>query len=1822
MPKVSVILTSFNHGRFVAEAIDSVLRQSFADFELIIWDDASSDDSWEVIGRHSDPRIKAFRNDVPMRAIAGVNRAIAEVAKGAYVALHHSDDVWEQDKLRRQVEFLDAHPRVGAVFSDALAIDESGQPVVDQQHFYSSIFRQDNRSRFEWLNHFFRRGNALCHPSVLIRKRCYDEVGLYRYGFAQVGDLDMWMRLCFKYDIHVLPEKLVRFRVLESERNTSGSRPDTRVRWITESFLLLRNYLRIRTYREMVAIFPEAAQYYRRQGFEPHFVLAMIALAEHPFHFTKLFGLELLYGLMADEAKARRIKALYGFDYRNLIELAAKHDVFSHEHASALQGSIAERDGRIAELTHAVAEREREGGELRQSLSAREADIAHMHEAVAERDAEIAGLRTAVSKREADLSRMHDAISDRDTMIAGLNRVVSVRDSRISEMAEAVSERDRRLGELARTVLARDDELRRLQADIVELERKLAKSDELVADRERKLEALGLVIAEKSAAIAVLEESIRHREAQVRENRDVLAQLTERSAQLQRDLSARESDLHHMHGAVAARDSQLAELSAHLAQRDERIKNLENAQAALEAGLADLSARLTNPEDTRIARAVRAIRGGPSRGWNYLRALRWRSKLADCPFMDGEWYLANNPDIANKGRDPVVHYLASGWREGREPGPAFDGKYYLSRYPDVEASGMPPLLHFWLHGRNEGRHPTRETEAQHRKHQRWHRRLLRCPLFDSSWYLRTYPDVADSGSDPAWHYVVHGWRQDRQPGPEFDVHYYRRRYPDLAHHDGPLLLHFWRHGRFEGRCANASLDFEAIQAEARIDGIAPGTTLELDVSGLEGRDAPYMSVIIPTYNRIQRLPGIIECWRKVAASTRFAFEIIFSDDGSSDGSVEYLESVEGLPLRVLRNEHGGPSRARNAAIRAATGERLFIIGDDIYPDLDILNAHAALAQRLGRKVATLGVVDWHEDLHVNHLMHHITEIGFEQFSYSLLRNDAFTDFRHFYTCNVCLDRELVLEERVIFDETFDRAAFEDVELFYRLSLRGMKLFYTTRARGVHYHPYQVEGFSRRQSGAGQMAVVFARLHPAVDRVIGVSALAWRARKGRRLGVSEATWHDRAKALMRRCDRYEAVVSAVPIEASLGIRRRLSAIYSRLFRAMYEHGILQRLSKCANPLAVAMSGHFDSDWDRYWAAIDQRGDPEGDWPAAECLDLAMAVDSGGGSGDLYTSRQRAILEELACIPPLEFSTMPPMQGDTARFEAAHAGLIVERSDPSRAKAIAEFRRAFPGKGSVFERSPDGGLARIRDDGSAANPVPAADLEVAAFHWPTSAASMLPPDHLLGAYMALVENGVGLAVVSNSLTEGPAVTTGALRDHLVFSRQMADAVMRNAIMSVPFSGKVLRLLPASGPAAENSLEALLGAPIEWKGDGAFESRAAGPSMPNRYLPDYLPRRAKVRPVVLVLPIFLAVGGVERNAVEIMRRLNHHFDFVVVTMERLRPEQGSLAGQAIEVASAVIEMPEIAGQPDYLRILYRLRQAYKPDLVWVCNGSPWFCDHATEIRRLFAQIPIVDQEAYDTHQGWIARYGEPGIRSFDYFVAINRKIERRFLEDFGIPPERTRLIYSAIDAKRIREFKSGTRDGISIRKRFAIPEGRQVFTFVARLTDQKRPLLFLEIAKRRVNRGDECFVLVGDGELASEAEAFIERNALHNVVRIPYVANTLELHELSQGIIFTSAYEGLPIAMLEALAMGVPVFATDTGDIGDILRHYGSGSVVPVDSTPDALEQAFGQWVACRNAYAASARRAEEAVLERFSSESIAGLYADLWTTAIGRYARAAA
>jgi glycosyltransferase involved in cell wall biosynthesis len=356
-----------------------------------------------------------------------------------------------------------------------------------------------------------------------------------------------------------------------------------------------------------------------------------------------------------------------------------------------------------------------------------------------------------------------------------------------------------------------------------------------------------------------------------------------------------------------------------------------------------------------------------------------------------------------------------------------------------------------------------------------------------------------------------------------------------------------------------------------------------------------------------------------------------------------------------------------------------------------------------------------------------------------------------------------------------------------------------------------------------------------------------------------------------------------------------------------------------------------------------------------------------------------------------------------------------------------------------------------------------------------------------------------------------------------------------------------------------------------------------------------------------------------VEVIRALADRYDFVVVTTERLAKHQGSLHFQLDELKIQTLDLAEISNSTHHVALLETLSRAYPSDVVWICNGSPWLADNSEEVRRIFSHTPIVDQQVYDTDRGWINRYSDRGIQSFDRFIAINQRIKEKMLGQIRIPAQRVDLIYHAINSKTLRESRSVAGASDALRLEFEIPGNGYCFGFIGRLADQKRPLDFLSLAKESAGRGsDDHFLLVGSGDLSAECSNFITEHSLQNVTCIPFYDPIGQLINMIDGLIITSEYEGLPIVLLETLSLGKPVLATDVGDIRLVLEEYNSGKIIPVVGEFDSLWGAFAEWRSDLVRYRVHAERYTEAVLERFSSEAVGAQYNHSWVAGINEYA----
>ena len=207
-PKVSVIIPAYNAMRFLPQTVESVLEQTFQDFEVLIVDDGSKDDTAIWAAAHDDPRVKLV-SQPNGGAAAARNTGIANAA-GEYVAFLDADDLWQATKLAKQVARLEADPNVGLADTWISYIDGDGEPMgkVMTQQLEGDVWAQ-----------MVEYNLVRCGSTPLVRRRCFQEVGAFDESFRFSEDWEMWIRITSRYQFAVVKEPLVAYRQHENNKH-------------------------------------------------------------------------------------------------------------------------------------------------------------------------------------------------------------------------------------------------------------------------------------------------------------------------------------------------------------------------------------------------------------------------------------------------------------------------------------------------------------------------------------------------------------------------------------------------------------------------------------------------------------------------------------------------------------------------------------------------------------------------------------------------------------------------------------------------------------------------------------------------------------------------------------------------------------------------------------------------------------------------------------------------------------------------------------------------------------------------------------------------------------------------------------------------------------------------------------------------------------------------------------------------------------------------------------------------------------------------------------------------------------------------------------------------------------------------------------------------------------------------------------------------------------------------------------------------------------------------------------------------------------------
>ena len=329
-PLVSILCPLYNHFAFIADAIASIQAQTWDNWELIVVDDASTDQSANLAEQMAatDSRIKLFRHE-QNQGISLALQTAWQRAQGQFIAMLGSDDRFMPDKLALQMAYLDAQSHIGAVFGQAQAIDAQSQPLP----YKLTLFDATPLTRVQRLQKFLTQGNHLVGSSIMVRQPVLQAMTQpFNPCFHQLEDYDRNFKLALITELAVLPNVLVQYRQHAGNISKRAAFTDLRTRWETVQ-VLLDVARHLKPDDALAAFAPthkNGDQITHLSADDVPYVLAQAALQTGKFT-HRLFALQTLATGVGQPAVLRQWQQSFGFTTADYYQLTGLFDFYEYE---------------------------------------------------------------------------------------------------------------------------------------------------------------------------------------------------------------------------------------------------------------------------------------------------------------------------------------------------------------------------------------------------------------------------------------------------------------------------------------------------------------------------------------------------------------------------------------------------------------------------------------------------------------------------------------------------------------------------------------------------------------------------------------------------------------------------------------------------------------------------------------------------------------------------------------------------------------------------------------------------------------------------------------------------------------------------------------------------------------------------------------------------------------------------------------------------------------------------------------------------------------------------------------------------------------------------------------------------------------------------------------------------------------------------------------------------------------------------------------------------------------------------------------------------
>ncbi len=364
---------------------------------------------------------------------------------------------------------------------------------------------------------------------------------------------------------------------------------------------------------------------------------------------------------------------------------------------------------------------------------------------------------------------------------------------------------------------------------------------------------------------------------------------------------------------------------------------------------------------------------------------------------------------------------------------------------------------------------------------------------------------------------------------------------------------------------------------------------------------------------------------------------------------------------------------------------------------------------------------------------------------------------------------------------------------------------------------------------------------------------------------------------------------------------------------------------------------------------------------------------------------------------------------------------------------------------------------------------------------------------------------------------------------------------------------------------------------------------------------------RKILIFLP-WLSTGGVERVMLNLLKKLSGWEFFIVTTQSDNYDPEIDISFK--KITPFVYHLPAFLDWEDWIDFICDLIRNYKIDTILI-NHCEWAYENIKYIKGASKDIKIFDLLHNTANEGF-KNHSKKYNYEINKTIVISEEIKNHLLCELNYSDTKLECVLNGIDTDNV--FNPINYNSSEARKEFNIPENKLVITYIGRLSEEKNPLKFIEVTKKLVGNGSKnyFFIMAGDGNLKESVLKEINNNFFHE--EFLFLGNCMfpeKVLSSSDMLLNTSSIEGMPLTLMEALSMEVPVIAPDIGGIKEIIKNEFNG--ILLSSNPDVVEYINAiKKLQIKKEYLRIKSNTRNSVKNKFSMKSMATTYKKIFET----------